>query len=207
MKKSNPGEDILTELANARMADGSEMKLPEKIGLAEHLIVGGHETATSALGSGMMLLAQNPGIAAELRAAPNLVETFTEEVLRLESPSAGFFRIAIADSELRGVHIPKGAMVHLRFAAANRDPDHFENPKKLDLKRKNAQTHLGFSQGPHFCLGSPYARLELNTAFRTLVQTFDDIRLAPGAPPPSHVPGLSLRTLKALPITYRRISN
>lgn len=206
-KKTNPGEDILTELANARMADGSEMKLSEKIGLAEHLIVGGHETATSALGSGMMLLAQNPDIAAELRAAPNLVETFTEEVLRLESPSAGFFRIAVADAELRGVHIPKGAMVHLRFAAANRDPDHFENPKKLDLQRKNAQTHLAFSQGPHFCLGSPYARLELNTALRTLVQTFDDIRIAPDAPPPSHVPGLSLRTLKALPLTYRRIEN
>jgi cytochrome P450 len=207
MKKTKPGEDILTELANARMADGSEMKLSEKIGLAEHLIVGGHETATSALGSGMMLLAQNPSIAEELRAAPNLVETFTEEVLRLESPSAGFFRLAIADANLRGVHIPKGAMVHLRFAAANRDPDHFETPRKLDLHRKNAQTHLGFSQGPHFCLGSPYARLELNTAFRTLVQTFDDIRLAPGAPPPAHVPGLSLRTLKALPITYRRIAN
>ena len=206
-KKSDPGEDILTELANARMADGSEMPLAQKVGLAEHLIVGGHETATSALGSGMMLLAQLPEIAAELRTSPQLIETFTEEVLRLESPSQGFFRIAIADAELRGMTIPKGSMVHLRFAAANRDPDQFTEPAKLDLQRKNAQTHLGFSQGPHFCLGSPYARLELNTAFRTLVQVFYDIRLTPGAPALRHVPGLSLRTLEALPISYRRRTN
>ena len=103
--------------------------------------------------------------------------------------------------------IPKGSMVHLRFAAANRDPDQFAEPAKLNLQRKNAQTHLGFSQGPHFCLGSPYARLELNTAFRTLVQVFDDIRLTPGAPALRHVPGLSLRTLEALPISYRRRTN
>lgn len=206
-KKTNPGDDILTELANARMADGSEMPLAQKIGLAEHLIVGGHETATSALGSGMMRLAQHPEIAAELRASPSLIETFTEEVLRLESPSQGFFRIAVADADLRGVRIPKGAMVHLRFAAANRDPDQFPDPARLDLHRKNAQTHLGFSQGPHFCLGSPYARLELNTAFRTLVQAFDGIRLVPGAPAPTHLPGLSLRTLKALHIAYRRRAN
>jgi len=204
LKQSAPGDDILTDLANARMADGSEMPLAQKVGLAEHLIVGDHETATSALGSGMMRLAQQPEVAAALRASPQLIETFTEEVLRLESPSQGFFRIAIADSELRGVPIPKGAMVHLRFAAANRDPDQFPNPAKLDLQRKNAQTHLGFSQGPHFCLGSPYARLELNTAFRSLVQAFDEIRLTPGAPAIKHVPGLSLRTLEALHISYRR---
>lgn len=207
LKQSAPGDDILTDLANARMADGSEMPLAQKVGLAEHLIVGGHETATSALGSGMMRLAQQPEVAAELRASPQLIETFTEEVLRLESPSQGFFRIAIADAELRGVPIPRGAMVHLRFAAANRDPDQFPNPAKLDLQRKNAQTHLGFSQGPHFCLGSPYARLELNTAFRSLVQAFDEIRLTPGAPAIKHVPGLSLRTLEALHISYRRRSH
>lgn len=206
-KSHEPGEDILTDLAHAKMADGSDMPLAEKVGLAEHLIVGGHETATSALGAGMMKLAQHPEIAAELRADPKLVETFTEEVLRLESPSQGFFRIAVADAELRGVTIPKGAMVHLRFAAANRDPEQFPDPTKLDIRRRNANTHVGFSQGPHFCLGSPYARLELNTAFRTLVQALDDIRLVPGANDLKHLPGLSLRTLKELHISYRRRSS
>ena len=201
-KLATPGEDILTELANAKMADGSPMPLAEKVGLAEHLIVGGHETATSALGSGMMILAQRPDIAAALRAEPSRVERFVEEVLRLESPSAGFFRVAVQDAELEGVHIPAGSMVHLRFAAANRDASVFARPAELDLDRPNPRAHLAFSYGVHTCLGAPYARLELQVAFRALVQALDDIALDPSEPPPSHIPGLSLRTLKALHIRY-----
>lgn len=202
-KLATPGEDILTELANAKMADGSPMPLAEKTGLAEHLIVGGHETATSALGSGMMILAQRPDIAAALRADPSRVERFVEEVLRLESPSAGFFRVAVQAAELEGVHIPAGSMVHLRFAAANRDGSVFARPAELDLDRPNPRAHLAFSYGVHTCLGAPYARLELQVAFRALVQALDDIALDPSEPPPSHIPGLSLRTLKALHIRYR----
>lgn len=201
-KLVTPGEDILTELVNARMADGSPMSLADKVGLAEHLIVGGHETATSALGSGMMILAQRPDIAAALRADPSRVERFVEEVLRLESPSAGFFRVAVQDAELEGVHIPAGAMVHLRFAAANRDASIFERPTELDLDRPNPRAHLAFSYGVHTCLGAPYARLELQEAFRALVQALDDITLDPAAPAPSHIPGLSLRTLRALHLRY-----
>lgn len=202
-KRKHPGEDILTDLANAKMQDGSDMPLADKVGLAEHLIVGGHETATSALGAGMSILAQWPEIAAELRGDPSLIENFVEEVLRLESPSQGFFRVAAQDSELRGVTIPKGAMVHLRFAAANRDPEQFADPAKLDLRRENAKTHLAFSQGVHHCLGSPYARLELNTAFRAILERFDDIALVPGKNSLAHLPGLSLRTLKELHVSYR----
>ena len=205
-KRAAPAEDILSDLANAKMPDGDDMSLADKVGLAEHLIVGGHETATSALGAGMAILAQHPDIAAELRRRPELIENFVEEVLRLESPSQGFFRVAVQDAELRSVRIPKGAMVHLRFAAANRDPEQFSDPEKLDLARENAKTHLAFSQGVHHCLGSPYARLELNAAFRSILERLEDIRLAPQAVL-AHLPGLSLRTLKALPITYHKISH
>lgn len=202
-KRIHPGTDVLSDMLSAVMPDGRPLPLSEMIGLAEHLIVGGHETATSALAAGMAILAENPALAAELRAEPALVETFVEEVLRLESPSQGFFRVAVQDAELCGVLIPTGAMVHLRFAAANRDPEQFENPNALDLRRANARTHLAFSQGVHHCIGSPYARLELNTAFHAVTQRLDDIRLAPGYETLSHVPGLSLRSLKALQITYR----
>ena len=65
------------------------------------------------------------------------------------------------------------------------------------------KTHLAFSQGVHHCIGSPYARLELYTAFRSLLAAFDDIRLVPGHETLAHIPGLSLRTLKALHISYR----
>ena len=205
-KRAEPGEDILTDLANAKMPDGSDLSLADKVGLAEHLIVGGHETATSALGAGTAILAQHPEIVAKLRRRPELIENFVEEVLRLESPSQGFFRVSVQDAELRGVMIPKGAMVHLRFAAANRDSEQFTDPETLDLERENAKTHLAFSQGVHHCLGSPYARLELNAAFRSILERLDDLALAPGALL-AHLPGLSLRTLKALPITYRKKSH
>jgi cytochrome P450 len=202
-RRTSPAADVLTDMLNARMAGGAPLPVAEMVGLAEHLIVGGHETATSALAAGIAILAQNPEIAAELRADPALVENFVEEVLRLESPSQGFFRIAVKDAELRGVTIPRGAMVHLRFAAANRDPEQFSNPARLDLRRANAKTHLAFSQGVHHCIGSPYGRLELNTAFRALVENFDDIRLTPGHEQLRHLPGLSLRTLESLHISYR----
>jgi cytochrome P450 len=202
-KRRNPGSDVLTDMLNARMADGRPLPLSEIVGLSEHLIVGGHETATSALGAGMAILAQNPEIAAELRADPDLVENFVEEVLRVESPSQGFFRLAVRDHVLRGVTIPEGAMVHLRFAAANRDPEQFPEPAKFDPRRANSKTHLAFSQGVHHCIGSPYARLELKTAFRSLLAAFDDIRLTPGKERLEHLPGLSLRTLRALNMSYR----
>jgi cytochrome P450 len=198
---------VLTDLINARTQDGEPLPLREIVGLSEHLIVGGHETATSALAAGMAILAQNPDIADQLRADPDQIENFVEEVLRTESPSQGFFRIAVQDYEMRGVKIPKGAMVHLRFAAANRDPEQFDNPGKFDFRRPNVKTHLAFSQGVHHCIGSPYARLELNTAFRSLLAAFDDIRLKPGHETLTHLPGLSLRTLKSLHITYRTRAN
>ena len=89
---------------------------------------------------------------------------FVEEALRLESPSQGFFRFA-EDAEVAGVRIPNGAMVHVRFAAANRDPEQFPDPDSLDLRRPNAGAHMAFSQGEHHCVGAPLARLELQTAF------------------------------------------
>jgi cytochrome P450 len=94
-------------------------------------------------------------------------------------------------------------MVHLRFAAANRDASVFERPAEPDLDRPNPRAHLAFSYGVHTCLGAPYARLELQEAFRALVLALDEIALDPSEPPPSHIPGLSLRTLKALHIRYR----
>jgi cytochrome P450 len=171
------------------------------MGLAEHVIVGGHETVTSALASGLMLLIQHPEIEARLRRSPELVRPFVEEALRLESPSQGFFRFALQDADVAGVRIPKGSMVHVRFAAANRDPDQFPDPDVLDLDRPNLGSHMAFSQGEHHCVGAPLARLELQTAFRMLLERFDRIEFSPRAEL-RHLPGLALRTLEALPVRY-----
>lgn len=201
-KRQSPKEDVLTDLANACFPNGEPLPMAEKMGMAEHLIVGGHETATSALASGVALMIRHPEVTAALREDGGLIRNFVEEVLRLESPSQGFFRYALADAEVAGVLIPKGSMVHIRFAAANRDPEVFPDPDRIDLNRGNAGAHMAFSQGEHHCIGAPLARLELQTAFRTLLTRFDELSFASDAAL-EYVPGLALRSLRALPICYR----
>jgi len=201
-KREQPQDDVLTQLELATFPDGTPLPEGERIGIAEHLIVGGHETATSALGSGMMLLGQLPEIQARLRSDPSLIRNFVEETLRLESPSQGFFRFALSDAEVAGVPIPKGSMVHLRFAAANRDARQFAEPNRLDLDRKNAATHMAFGTGEHHCIGAPLARLELQTAFRAILERMESFTLQ-SRNTFDHLPGLSLRTLAALHIDYR----
>jgi cytochrome P450 len=196
-KRRAPRQDILSDLVSGRLPDGRPLPLRDMMGLAEHILVGGHETVTSALGMGSLLLIRQPDVLRELRAAPERVKTFVEEALRLESPSQGFFRVALQDAELRGVPIPKGSMLHLRFAAANRDPEVFPDPDRLDLHRPNAGAHMAFSQGEHHCLGAPLARLELQTAFRALLERVGELQLAPEQPI-EYLPGLSLRSLRAL---------
>lgn len=200
-KKSEPGEDVLTTLANACFPDGRPLPMAEKMGMAEHLIVGGHETVTSALASGLWLLIGHPEVEAALRRDRSLLRNFVEEALRLESPSQGFFRWAEQDGEVAGVAIPRGSMVHVRFAAANRDPEQFPDPDVLDLHRKNAGAHMAFSQGEHHCVGAPLARLELTTTFGVLLDRFERFALVPGAEI-RHLPGIALRTLAGLPIRY-----
>jgi len=197
-----PHEDILSDLVHGKLPDGSRLSAADRMGIAEHLLVGGHETATSAIASGVLLLARSPSLQNELRREPALLRNFVEETLRLESPSQGFFRYALAEGELHGVAIPRGSMLHVRFAAANRDPEVFPNPDALDLRRPNAGAHMAFSQGEHHCIGAPLARLELQLGFGALLERLDEIALAPGFAP-EYLPGLSLRTLRALHISYR----
>ena len=134
-----------------------------------------------------------------MRSEPALIRNFVEEVLRLESPSQGFFRFAVETASVAGVEIPEGSMVQVRFAAANRDPEVFPDPDRLDLKRPNAGAHMAFSQGEHHCVGAPLARLELQTAFRVLLERFERIEIPEGHVL-KHLPGIALRTLEALPI-------
>jgi len=175
--------------------------MAERMGIAEHLIVGGHETTTSALASGLRLLIEHPEVERRLRSDPAKIRNFVEEVLRLESPSQGFFRYAVEDGVVAGTTIPKGSMVHVRFAAANRDPEVFPDPDVLDLDRPNAGAHMAFSQGEHHCVGAPLARLELQTAFTALLDRFERLEMASDEPL-RIVPGLALRTLERLPIRY-----
>lgn len=197
-KRKNPKDDLLTLLVETRREDGSELTVKEMLGFAEQAVVGANETTQNALAMGMCALIENPGVEARLREDPGKIRTFVEECLRLHSPTAGMYRWTTQDVEMHGVTIPKGATVHLRFAAANRDERHFEDPATLDIDRKKAGSHLAFSHAVHHCLGAPLARLELNLSFEILLSRRQNFRLARGDASYDYVPGLALRQMEYL---------
>ncbi|MFN4038330.1 MAG: cytochrome P450 [Erythrobacter sp.] len=165
--------------------------------------VGGSETTTNALAAGMKLLIENKDVWHRLKSDPDkYMRTFVEEVVRLESPVQSLMRFTHEDVELDGVTIPAGAVINVRYAAANRDERFFECPEKLDLDRPKAGAHMGFGSGVHHCLGAPLARRELIWGFTAVVDRFDDMHFADGRNDFSYHPHFLLRSLRELHITF-----
>lgn len=203
--RQEPDDSLLSVLVN-RVIDGWGRLLNDEELHAEMMsdtFVGGSETTTNALSAGVKLLIENPDVWERLKADPDThLKTFIEEVLRLESPVQGLNRIATRDTELSGVAIPKGSVLNLRFAAANRDERQFECPERLDLDRKKAATHLAFGSGTHHCLGAPLARRELYWGFKALVDRIDSLRFASEQQDFAYHPHVLLRSLKSLHIEF-----
>jgi cytochrome P450 len=151
----------------------------------------------------MRLLIENKDVWRQLKADPERhMKTFVEEVVRLESPVQSLMRFCARDTEFGGTVIPAGALINVRFAAANRDEREFACPEKLDLERPRAAAHLGFGSGTHHCLGAPLARRELTWGFQAVVDRFEDMEFAPGANDFAVHPHFLLRSLKALHIEF-----
>src|SRR5439155_17216744 len=136
----------------------------EIVNLIDHLFTGGNETTTFAITSGLWLLVSHPEVERRLREQPDLIPTFVDEVLRLESPTQGLWRGVARDVEIGGVLIPNGATVHIRYGAANRDPSMFPEPDELELSRRNSGRHLAFGAGEHRCPGEGLSKLEQRIA-------------------------------------------
>ncbi|MGE0665087.1 MAG: cytochrome P450 [Sphingomonadales bacterium] len=205
-----PDDTLLSALVNTVIPEWGRPLTDSELHaeMMQDTFVGGSETTTNAIAGGLMLLGMNPDVWARLKSDPDrYLKTFCEEVVRLESPVQGLTRLTTRDVELHGVTIPQGSIVCVRFAAANRDPEKFEHPDEVDLERRNAGAHLGFSSGTHHCLGAPLARRELYGAFRAFMDKIEDFRLAPGNAF-RHVPNYALRikTTLCIEFTARRDS-
>lgn len=169
-RRSRPRDDLITELATVEIpGEGRTMDIPEMLSAIQQFLVAGGETTTYSLGSGMLLLATRPDLADALRADPDKVPPFVEEMLRLRSPTQGVIRLTTRDTQLAGVDIPKGSFVNIRLASANRDETLFAHPDSLDLERRNAMRHIAFGSGIHTCMGAQLARMELATSFRHIL--------------------------------------
>jgi cytochrome P450 len=203
--KDNPRADVVNYLVHTPVNLETETRMltdAEIINMIDHLYIGGNETTTFALTSGLWMLIQNPNLQRALVHDPQKVTTFVEEVLRLESPTQGMDRHTVEDVEIDGVSIPKGSHIHMRYAAANRDEDQFNCPIDIDLDRTNANKHLAFSIGETHCPGAGLTRLEQNIATKLLLQRIEKIEFAEGKNSFQHHTNFTLRSFKELYVTF-----
>jgi cytochrome P450 len=173
-RRRNPGDDLISMMTPA---DADDVLTDDEIFWSAAMLIGaGSETTTNMLSGLLLTLAQNPELYARLRAHPELIPAAIEEQLRFVAPVQGFYRTATRDYTVGANTIPAGARVLLLFAAANRDPRHYDNPDTFDLDR-NPTDHLAFGGGVHFCLGAPLTRLEGARVFSQLLPRIKAIRL------------------------------
>lgn len=205
VRRGTPTDDLLSDIVNARIDGETPLDDAEILSIAQQLMVAGNETTTHSLAGGIVHLAQNPDAQALVRSDLKLVGNMVEEVLRLDTPTAGMWRVVKRDCELGGHAFKAGEMVMLRYAAANRDPDRFPDPDRFDPARTNARTHLAFGKGIHMCVGNMLSRKEMTVAFTRVLERMDDIRLAEGAEL-KVAPNILLRGLVTAPITFRKIA-
>jgi cytochrome P450 len=196
-RRREPGEDLISALVH--VSDGGDvLGESELLGLVSLLIMAGHVTVTSLLSGGLLILLRHPEQLARLRRDPDLVEPAVEELLRYWSPGTMSTRIAAGDLEIGGQVIRAGQFASAVLAAANHDPEVFQDPDELDLGR-HPNPHVAFAHGTHFCLGAPLTRLEGQVAFPLLLERLPGLRLA-GDPVPW--PTLAVRGLASLPVAF-----
>ncbi len=177
-RRTSPRQDVMGSIASATFPDGTLPEVHDIALIAANLFTAGQETTARMLGFAMQVLAERPDVQRRLRANHNLVPAFVEEVLRLESPLKGQFRMARHTTEVAGVEIRAGDTVMLLPGAANRDPAMFESPSELRLDRPNGRQHLAFGHGIHTCAGAPLARAEGRVAIERILDRMLDIRLS-----------------------------
>jgi cytochrome P450 len=163
-----PTNGLIYSLMTAEV-DGHQLSDEEVIANTIITLIGGHETTTNLIASGFLTLLHNPESLQQLRDRPEIIGSAIEELLRFESPVQHTARIAPADMQLCGKTIQKGSRVVAVLAAANRDPNRFADPDRLDLLRPDNR-HLAFGWAAHFCFGAPLARMEGQIAFNALLR-------------------------------------
>lgn len=189
----DPQDNLLGDLATA-CATGEMDELTAQSMMIILFSAGGESTA-SLIGSAAWILASRPDIQEHLRAKPELLGAFVEEVLRYEPPFRGHYRHVVHDTTLGGVDLPAGSRLLLLWGAANRDPSHFDAPDEFRLDRSSAKSHLSFGKGTHFCVGAALARLEALVVLRHLLHNTANITAGDTGP---WLPSLLVRRLAHL---------
>lgn len=196
-KRADPQDDMVSFLCDVHY-EALDRKLTniEIAGIVHAMILGGLETTQYALEEQAQLLCEHPQTFEQLRTERTKLRAFVEETLRMRAPTHGLStRMTTRDETFQGVAVPAGSLLHMRFAAANVDPDEFACPYDLDLDREAITRHVTFSMGPRVCPGATISRVEQQVAWGALLDRLESIEYGDDNDW-MHQPGIMLGTLK-----------
>ncbi len=197
-RRRQPREDLISAMIKAK-EEGDTLTEDELLSMCSLLFVAGHDTTRNLIGNGILALLQNPDQLARLKDDPSLITSAVEEFLRFDTSVQRQTRVAKEEFELGGKSIRKGQAVLAMLGAANRDPQQFPDPDRLDISRQ-PNRHVAFGTGIHFCLGAPLARLEAPIAFNTILARLPKMRLATSVV--EWRESIGVRGLKTLPVIF-----
>jgi cytochrome P450 len=204
-RREAPTDDLISVLVAAELTteDGTVRRLDdiEIIAFCFLLLAAGSGTTWKQMGITLNALLSHPTALAAVRGDPEVLRAVVEESVRWTPTDPVFARFVADDTELGGVELPAGAIVHVCLAAANRDPARWDRPDEFDPFRP-MKPNLGFGHGPHTCLGMHVARAEMVHGIAALLERFPELRLDPDAPAP-RVIGLYERGADAVPVLLR----
>ncbi|GGC83143.1 cytochrome P450 [Chelatococcus reniformis] len=198
-RRRSPGDDLTTHLVHAE-EEGSKLSSEELTANVILLFGAGHETTVNLIGNGLLALHRNRDQLDKLEAEPSLVAGAVEELLRYDSSVQVTGRVALEDVTVGGTEVKAGENVLCLLGAANRDPDAYAEPDRLDVTRTNVRP-LSFGGGIHFCLGAQLARIEAEVALATVLRRVPDLELE-SIDNPDWRPTFVLRGLKTLPARW-----
>ena len=199
-RRAEPREDILSALV--QVEDGGErLSEREMLNMLRLLLVAGNETTTNLIGNGVLALLRNPEQLRRLRDDPGLIPSAVEELLRFDAPVQADFRRVREDCEVNGFPMRRRDNIAVLLGAANRDPDVFKDPDRLDVGRRDG-AHLSLGRGIHHCLGAPLARLEGRIVIEMLLERFPRMDLL--CERPRFRKAIVLRGLRSLPVRFAR---
>ena len=178
-RRHNLGDDVVSGLITAE-EEGDRLSLAELISFVVLLYVAGHETTVNLIGNGMLALLENPDECRRWRDDPSLDRVAVDELLRFNGPVQQTVRVPLSPVEFIGaagdtIRVDAGQSVITCLGAANHDPSVFDDPMRLRLDRPNAQRHMSFASGIHYCLGASLARMEATVALSRIIRRFDVI--------------------------------
>jgi len=196
-RRTEPQDDMISFLTSVEYSPLKRKLTDLEInGIVYAMVIGGLETTQYALAEQVQLIIENPHVWESLKQDSSKVRAFTEEAMRLRSPTQGLStRTTSQDEVFQGIGVPKGSFLHMRWAAANIDPNEWSDPQSLNLERKAGTRHLTFSQGARVCPGATLSRLEQQIAWTTLLARVDEFQYS-NDNDFLHQPGIMLGTLK-----------